>query len=1248
MLVQNKRKISYLTNRYPVQKTLQMQLLPIGSTLYHFQEKHLLENDKKLSDDYQKIKLIIDRYHRKFIEEVLVTVKLSGLKEYAKIYNDCESDDDRKKLDEIALNLRKEIVSQFSSKDVFGKLFKKKMITEVLPEFVTGEEKEIVALFKNYTTYFTGFFTNRKNMYSQEENSTAIAYRCINENLPKHLDNIKAFEKMISNLPQNDICDLNTAYRGLCGTDLQDVFTVDYFNFLLAQSGIDQYNEIIGGYTTDDGTKVKGINEYINLYNQKAAKKDRIPMLKLLYKQILSESEKTSFIPPKFKDDNEVLKAISDLYINDKADEDKTLREAIDELRDLFCNLDEFSLDGIYIQNDVSITNLSNGMFGLWSVIRDLWNLEYDSTNMNDRVKDFEKYEEKRKKAYKSEKYFSLAFLQNLISASENDEIRKQSIVDYYKAAVLQLYNNLDVKYNEVGPLLHSEYPNKKSLKNDDESVALIKSFLDAIKEIERLIKPLAETNVTGNKNDLFYSRFTPLMDNISRIDRLYDKVRNYVTQKPFSTDKIKLNFGNSQLLNGWDRNKEKDCGAILLCKDEKYFIAIIDKGNNRIFENIDFPDCNDDCYEKVVYKLLPGPNKMLPKVFFAKSNIDFFAPSDEVLKLYKNGTFKKGEKFNLEDCHKLIDFYKASINKHPDWSAFGYKFKNTDEYNDISEFYRDVTNQGYKLSYTKIPTSFIDKLVDEGKIYLFQLYNKDFSPFSKGTPNLHTLYFKMLFDERNLDDVVYKLNGEAEMFYRPASIKYDRPTHPKNMPINNKNKLNDKKTSEFPYDLIKDKRYTKWQFSLHFPITMNFKAPGAFKINDDVRSLLKSCDKNYVIGIDRGERNLLYVSVIDSNGTIAEQMSLNIIRNEYKGKTYESNYQKKLDMREKARTEQRQNWKAIESIKELKEGYISQAVHIICQLVVKYDAIIVMEKLNDGFKRGRTKFEKQVYQKFEKMLIDKLNYYVDKKKAPEEEGGLLHAYQLTNKFDSFQKLGMQSGFIFYVPPYLTSKIDPVTGFANLLYPRYENVEKAKDLISRFDDVRYNADKDYFEFDIDYEKFPRGTIDYRRKWTVCTYGKRIRTLRNPDNNNMWDYKTIDIAKEIKGLFEKYFIDYCNANDLKSQILAQTSADFFKNLISLLKLTLQLRNSKPEKDDEKEVDYIISPVRDKNGIFFDSSKFSEESQLPCDADANGAYNIARKGLWIIEQIKKSDDVSKVSFEMSNAEWLKYVQKKDMDE
>ena len=89
------------------------------------------------------------------------------------------------------------------------------------------------------------------------------------------------------------------------------------------------------------------------------------------------------------------------------------------------------------------------------------------------------------------------------------------------------------------------------------------------------------------------------------------------------------------------------------------------------------------------------------------------------------------------------------------------------------------------------------------------------------------------------------------------------------------------------------------------------------------------------------------------------------------------------------------------------------------------------MEDLNFGFKRGRFPVEKQVYQKFENMIISKLNLLIDKKADPTEDGGLLRAYQLTNKFDGVNK-GKQNGIIFYVPAWDTSKIAPVTGFVNL------------------------------------------------------------------------------------------------------------------------------------------------------------------------------------------------------------------------
>jgi CRISPR-associated protein Cpf1 len=82
----------------------------------------------------------------------------------------------------------------------------------------------------------------------------------------------------------------------------------------------------------------------------------------------------------------------------------------------------------------------------------------------------------------------------------------------------------------------------------------------------------------------------------------------------------------------------------------------------------------------------------------------------------------------------------------------------------------------------------------------------------------------------------------------------------------------------------------------------------------------------------------------------------------------------------------------------------------------------------------------------------------------------------------------------------------------------------------------------------------------------------------------------------------------------------------------------------------EKDYMISPVANENGKFYNSENEREKgknndgdwiSELPVDADANGAYNIARKGLWIIKQIKESND-QKPKLDITNKEWLFFVQ------
>ena len=774
------------------------------------------------------------------------------------------------------------------------------------------------------------------------------------------------------------------------------------------------------------------------------------------------------------------------------------------------------------------------------------------------------------------------------------------------------------------------------TLSQNKSAVAKIKALLDTLKDLQHFIKPLLGSGEENEKDELFYGSFQMMWDELDAITPLYNKVRNWLTRKPYSTEKIKLNFDNAQLLGGWDVNKEPDCTGVLLRKDGLYYLGIINKNYNRIFD-ADVTPIDGDCFTKIDYKLLPGANKMLPKVFFSKSRIDEFAPSEAIVSSYKQGTHKKGTNFNLTDCHRLIDFFKHSINKHPDWSKFGFHFSDTETYEDISGFYREVEQQGYMLSSHPVSVSYINQMVDEGKLYLFRIWNKDFSEFSKGTPNLHTLYWKMLFDERNLADVVYKLNGQAEVFYRKASIKPEnRIVHQAHRPITNKNELNEKRTSTFEYDIIKDRRYTVDKFQFHVPITINFKAKGQNNINPIVQETIRQDGFKHIIGIDRGERHLLYLSLIDLNGNIVKQMTLNDIINEYKGQTYKTNYHHLLAKREGERTDARRSWDTIETIKELKEGYLSQVIHIISKMMVEYNAIVVLEDLNIGFMRGRQKIERQVYEKFEKMLIDKLNCYIDKQIAPQEVGGMLHPIQLTNKFESFGKLGKQSGCLFYIPAWNTSKIDPVTGFVNLFDTHYETREKARLFFSKFQRINFNEEKGWFEFAFDYNDFTTKAEGTRTQWTLCTYGERIRTFRNPDNNHQWDDERIELTEEFKLLFEKYDINI--RGNLKEAISNQSDAQFYRDLLGLMKLLLQMRNSITNSEE----DYLLSPVADENGHFFDSRE--EIESLPNNADANGAYNIARKGLWIIEQIKKTDNLAKLKLTISNKEWLHFAQNK----
>jgi CRISPR-associated protein Cpf1 len=126
------------------------------------------------------------------------------------------------------------------------------------------------------------------------------------------------------------------------------------------------------------------------------------------------------------------------------------------------------------------------------------------------------------------------------------------------------------------------------------------------------------------------------------------------------------------------------------------------------------------------------------------------------------------------------------------------------------------------------------------------------------------------------------------------------------------------------------------------------------------------------------------------------------------------------------------------------------------------------------------------------------------------------------------------------------------------------------------------------------------------------------------------------------LFKAHSINYLNNSRLIDDIIKNTQKKLHKSLLFYLGLTLSLRHSVTNSEE----DYILSPIADRDGCFYDSRQASPEE--PKDADANGAYHIALKGLWNIQQIKQHDwsveKPAKLNLAISNAQWFSFIQQR----
>jgi len=1306
------------THLYELQKTLRFELIPVGRTKELLEKNHVFEKDEKIAENYKDVKKYFDRLHKEFIKDAFSHTNLPEnlLEGYEQKYFSHKLNPSRASridLEKIAKRFKTILLESFNTeadqwknrylknieqtlknknekqqkKELEKKLKKIKEGTKGIELFFKVEVfdflkykypeaqingKSIFDPFNKFGCYFKKFHETRINFYKDDGTSTAIPTRIINDNLSIFLENKKIFESKYSK-----------KHKSVFAKNELRIFVLFYFNNCFSQKQIDGYNNTIALINSN-------VNQ-LRQNNPEVSKKD-LPFFKRLFKQILSQPSKQEIEQDSFIEifqDEDVFPTMQK-FINEN-------KICIPKAKSIFKKFissqkvksDEYNISQIYVAKRF-INTISNKWFSNWNTIRNLL-IPKDKKN----IPDFISVTSLKAALQKTQ---NIVEVNDLFRKEYRDILEEGS--DFYQI-FLKIWEKefekaTDIYLNETKEIEKmitedKKYlPNKKGrLKSGKKGSIQKEKFLDYTQSVfdiylmmkyfslekgkERVWNPeaLDEDAIGG-----FYEKFKEYYENINTW-KYFNVFRNYLTKKPYNSEKIKLNFECSSLLSGWSKNYDS-YGALIFEKNEKYYLGIINgtKFTKDEIEQLYLDIRNNNISLRLVYNYQKPDFKNFPKLFIRSSGSNFAPavkkynlPIDSVLNIYDKGLYKTSNKSSQnyhESLKKIIDYFKLGINQHESYKGFSFKWQETSEYDNISDFYKDVTRSCYKVTWENINFSKLYELIESGRLYLFQIYNKDFEldeniapkgynfKDKNGRRNLHSIYWKALFSNTNFKKTILKLNGGAELFYRKLTKNLT-----KDPIITVKNQIKIIKKNN---NIFHKKRFTQNKIYFHCPVSINF-TENDWKINTKICNTIRNNSKVKIIGIDRGEKNLAYYSVIDHQGNILETDSFNEVQEREDREP--TDYQKKLDQIQKERDWQRKSWQEISSIKEMKKGYISQVVHQICKLIRKYEAIVVFEDLNIGFKRGRFAIEKQIYQNLELALAKKLNYMVFKDAKEEETGHFLQAYQLTPPVINFQDIGKQCGIIFYVPASYTSAICPACGFRKNISTFVEKIEKNIDLINKFNIV-YDPDKDRFCFRYKRSDFIKSEKEKEDDSKVKLYSntklpddftfysnvERFKYIRD-QNNRGGKVEPKYPNDSLKKLFHENGINFQNFSNISQLIKTRNfeNENFYKPFIYIISLILQLRNTTIEinqnENNEKYRDFISCPhcyFHSENNLITLTKRYKGKKPFEFNGDANGAYNIARKGILILQKINKAKRLEEIEYgglTVTQQEYDKYL-------
>jgi len=1149
-----------------------------------------------------------------------------------------------------------------------------------------------IQTFKGFWGYLDGYNQNRENYYeSEKETSTAVATRIVNENLPTFCNNILRFEKrekeylnVFQYLKNNN---RETKIKNSLGEEEDvvpiraSIFKIEHFNECLTQSQIEEYNRVIGNY-----------NLLINLYNQLRSEETEyreIDEFEKLRKQIGCGKKPTNF--DMLHDDSELKELLQKageagekmFGTENKQAEISTLPQFVKFLKD--CN----NWEGIYMSK-AAINIISSLYFANWHSIEDkLYEakakacITYDK-NREEPIQLRDAVELSELFAVLDTELSEHIFKDSLFKKDETNEYQNvldktlspsKNLINLLCCDIEQYTKSFLVKTDKI--LALEKFKNDTHANEENETVKIIREWFVAATNAMRIVRFFA-VRKSKMKGKIPNVAMEHALDNLLYCDNVqwfkwYDLVRNYLTKKPqddVKENKLKLNFGTSSLLDGWSDGQEKTKAATLLKYNNELYLCILKTKNIFDTSKEDNPvyQTNLSVASRLILRNLKFQT-LAGKGFLSENDISYSEmgaanPSQAILCL-----------------QKIIK--ERYVSKYPQLEKFVLK-----SYTDKGKFDAEISDalkDCYVCEYMPIDWNVIIEKQNSEELFLFKICCKDIKPGTYGRKDLQTMYWEDVLSEGSN----HQLCAGAEIFMREPISKESPVRHRVGSKLVNKRDQDGNTIPEHiyreiysyangrvnvlsaeakvfaeksiikdaKYEIIKDKRfYGDTKFMFHCPIKLFFKAKDPSRVFSEVNTLvndvLQESTNLHFIGIDRGEKHLVYSCAIDKDARIVKCIHHDIING--------TDYVQKLEAVADERIIAKKNWQEENKIKDLKKGYISHVVHRLVEETIKDDgmisphAYIILEDLSTSMKRGRQKIEKQVYQNLEMALAKKLNFVVDKTASQGELGSVSMALQLTPPVNTYQDIEgkKQFGVMLYTRANYTSITDPATGWRKTIYikdGKEDNIRK--DFISKFTDWGFDGLDYYFE----YKEENVGHI-----WRMYSgiNGEPLPRFQNRkqimQDKNIWVSEQVNVVDILDNLFARFDKSKSLKEQLEHGVELQKingrNETAWQSLRYAINVIQQIRNSGDKKSGND--NFLYSPVRNAKGEHFDTRNHHNNGELSeiKDADANGAFNIARKGLIMDAHIKywnecgrpmksdkKDEKTSDLDLFISDREW-----------